>query len=121
MNFADAGVFLAKVKLLDNRKVDQAVIALWQEALFDVSLDDALAALHQHSRESTEWLTPAIVMGYVRRYRADRKREHDRVRHARELTEIEAARAADIPQCDKHPGENVASCRVCFPRQPRRV
>lgn len=61
MNVAEAGLLLAKVAGYDNRTVGDANILAWAEALSDVDLGDALAAVAAHFRESTDWLMPVHV------------------------------------------------------------
>ncbi|PWC05431.1 hypothetical protein [Agromyces badenianii] len=67
MNIRQTTQFLARVNLLDNRDVDQAIIAHWHELIGHLDYDDALTALKHHASTSTAYLMPAhIVAGAAR-------------------------------------------------------
>lgn len=74
MDLGQTGQLLALVQIGDNRRVDRAVIAAWHDLVHDLPLDDALDAVRQHRRESTDYLLPAHVIAGVRRIRGARLR-----------------------------------------------
>lgn len=84
MTPADIARVLAKAAAFDSRTVGEADILAWFEALGDLDVDDALAAVTRHYRESTDWLKPA----HVRRIVGEIARE--RRRAVRERAELEA-------------------------------
>lgn len=63
---------LAKAAAFDQRTVGEADIFAWMEAVGDVDLDDALAAVTRHYRESTDFLRPAHLREQVRAIRNER-------------------------------------------------
>lgn len=67
MNLQETGQLLMLIQIVDNRKVDEAVILAWQELLDDVEFGVAREAVRMHRRESTAWLTPAHVRANVQR------------------------------------------------------
>lgn len=72
MNLAEAAVLVAHIVAYDNRSNDDLTDRVWQTALNDVELTDALAAIDAHYRESTKWLMPAEVRERVKKLRRDR-------------------------------------------------
>lgn len=73
MNFADTGKLLAFIGAVDRRIPGDAEIAAWQELLAEVEiLDDALEAVREHRRTSTEWIQPAHVLRGVKKIQATR-------------------------------------------------
>lgn len=65
MNYEDAAAVLAKIQAYDGRNVASANVAAWNEALADIDLEPALAAVTVHFQESTEWLMPAHLVKLV--------------------------------------------------------
>ena len=63
MNFKETATLMAKIHVYDNRKVDEPTVLAWHEALGDLPLDECLAAVAEHFRESTRWIMPADVRG----------------------------------------------------------
>lgn len=61
MNRAETALLLALIKQFDNRQFDQVIVEAWHELLDDVEHADAVAAVKNHFRESTEYLKPAHV------------------------------------------------------------
>ena len=57
---------LARIQVLDNRQVDELTIQAWQPLMVDVKYSDAVEAVNQHARESTEYLKPAHIIRIVR-------------------------------------------------------
>lgn len=74
MTPAECARLLAKVQAYDGRNVGKADIAAWFEALAGVPLDDALAAVALHFRDSTDWIMPAHVRRMVKTVRTERRR-----------------------------------------------
>lgn len=67
MNLQETGQLLMLIQIVDNRRVDEAVILAWQELLDDVDFPVAREAVRLHRRESVVWLTPAHVRANVER------------------------------------------------------
>jgi hypothetical protein len=65
VDLADAGRLLAKVQAYDRRTVGKSDIDAWYEALDDVDLPPALAAVTQHYRQTTEFIMPAHIRALV--------------------------------------------------------
>jgi hypothetical protein len=71
MNDTETLVFLTRAAMLDPRMkrtdpVDQADMAeAWSTVLDDVALDAALIILRQHYRESSDPITPAVIVAGV--------------------------------------------------------
>lgn len=73
MNIIETGELLAVVGAVDRRQAaGEAEILAWQELLADVNLDDALDAVREHRRASTDWIQPAHVLRGVRKIRSAR-------------------------------------------------
>lgn len=56
----------------DGRTVSASVARVWASDLSGIALPDAVAAVQQHFRESTDWLLPAHVVRNVARLRESR-------------------------------------------------
>lgn len=73
MNFVQTAELLARIQLVDNRRVDEEVIREWQMYLADV--DDfpaAMEAVTLHRMASRQWLMPVDVLeGVARIHSAD--------------------------------------------------
>lgn len=72
MQRSQTALLLAKAQLVDNRTVDEYVIEAWHEIVAPLDYDDAMAALTEHRRTSTEYLTPAHIVAGVRAIRKAR-------------------------------------------------
>ena len=99
MNAVEIGTVLAKAAAFDRRKVGEADILAWLEAIGDLGYADALAAVTRHFRDSTEYLQPAHIRQHVEEIDRDRRRaarEHreDQAKEAERLA-IEAAPRTD--------------------------
>lgn len=70
MNDHDLVKVLAKIQLGDNRQVDHGTVAFWRETIGDLDVQDALDAVAQHFRESTDYLQPAHLRRIVKERRA---------------------------------------------------
>lgn len=69
---SQTALLLAKAQLVDNRTVDEYVIEAWYEVVAGLDYDDAMSALTEHRRTSTEYLTPAHIVDGVRAIRKAR-------------------------------------------------
>jgi hypothetical protein len=74
MTPSEVALVLSKAASYDRRTLGEADVAAWYEAIDDLALDTALAAVARHYRQTTEWLMPADV----RRHAADIRREQGR-------------------------------------------
>jgi hypothetical protein len=73
VNFAETGKLLAYIGAVDRRIPGDAEIMAWQELFADVeNLDDALDAVREHRRTSTDWILPAHILGPVQKVRDKR-------------------------------------------------
>ena len=90
MRFDETAAVLAKIKLGDNRQVDNAGLVLneWHDAIGDLEYSDAIAAVVLHRRESTEYLMPAHIRMGAKRARESREREARKRRPAIEHVPI---------------------------------
>src|SRR5690554_4065455 len=88
MNITDTGKVLAKIQAFDHRTIGDSEIMVWHECIGDLDVDDCMAAVTIHYRESTEWLTPA----HIRRIVADLDRKR---RGAQRRAQLAHMRAAD--------------------------
>lgn len=73
-------LILAKVALVDNRQADITAIAAWHEIIGHLEYVDALQAVTNHRRESTEYLMPAHIVAGAKKIRAERSTESARQR-----------------------------------------
>lgn len=62
MNYEEVGKVLAKIKIIDNRKVDEIVIREWHDIIGGLNFEDAIAAVKTHRQTSTDYLMPAHVV-----------------------------------------------------------
>lgn len=77
----DVSRVLAKAAAFDRRTVGEVEVLAWLEAIGDLDVDDALAAVTAHYRESNDWLTPSHILKLVTEMDRDRRRK---IREARE-------------------------------------
>lgn len=77
---SETAMLLAKAALIDNRNIDQATVEAWHEIISDIDYADALQAITNHRRESTEYLTPAHIVAGAKKIRAERSTESARQR-----------------------------------------
>lgn len=75
MNLVETGQLLTVAAAFDNRHVTTETAVAWHEVLKDVDLQDALVAVREHHKSSTEYLMPAHVVAGARRERERRERE----------------------------------------------
>lgn len=75
MNRPEAARLLTIITAYDRRTLGDTDVYAWQRALDDLPLADAEEAVHEHYRESKEWLMPSDVRnGVIRIQRARRGR-----------------------------------------------
>lgn len=67
MNIEETGKLLARVQVIDNRRVDEATILAWHELVEDLDYAMAVEAVRLHFRESTTYLVPAHVRRGIER------------------------------------------------------
>lgn len=76
MKPSEVAMILAKISAYDRRTVGEADIEAWTEALDgQVTVHDALMAVRDHFRESTDWLMPKMVIERSREIRRRRVRD----------------------------------------------
>lgn len=76
VNIQETAAVLAKIKLIDNREVDDKGLVLreWHQQIGDLEYGDAVEAVAMFRRESTGYLVPADVRANVRRILRARER-----------------------------------------------
>lgn len=74
MDIKQTGMLLAKIALVESREATNETILAWQEILCDVNFDDAMEALVQHYRHSTESCKPAHVVRGARAIKEEKKK-----------------------------------------------
>jgi hypothetical protein len=84
MNVADVAAVLVKIRLGDNRNVDDLVIREWEDGVGDLNYADCVEAVRMHRRESAAYLQVFHVRDNVRVLLARRAREL-RVNSPREI------------------------------------
>lgn len=62
MTIDEVAKVLAKVQLVDNREVTRLVILEWQDLIGDLDYSEAIEAVREHRRTSTEYLQPAHLV-----------------------------------------------------------
>lgn len=67
MNRQELAAVVAKVKLGDNREVNDLVLREWFDTIGHLRADDAMQAVTMHRQESTDYLMPAHIIRNVRR------------------------------------------------------
>jgi hypothetical protein len=70
----ETALVLAKAALVDMRTIGEPDVMAWHEILADVELNDALAAVTRHYRDSTDRIMPAHVRKLARAVKDDRTR-----------------------------------------------
>jgi len=66
MNNEQVGAVLAKIQTFDNRTIDKLTIMAWRDAIGNLDYQDALDAVSEHFRTSTEYLKPGHITAIVR-------------------------------------------------------
>lgn len=77
MNRSEAAQLLAVLTAYDRRTVGETDVQVWAHALADIRLGDAVEAVHQHHRTTSEWLDPYKLRKLVSAVRAERLARHD--------------------------------------------
>lgn len=75
MNLVETGQLLTVAAAFDNRHVTTDTAIAWHEVLEDIELEDALVAVREHHKNSTEYLMPGHVVAGARRNKDRRERE----------------------------------------------
>jgi len=75
MDIKQTGILLAKIALIENREATNETILAWNEILADVNFDDAMEALLQHYRHSTESCKPAHIVRGARAIKEEKKKK----------------------------------------------
>lgn len=90
MNLAETSALLTLIRVLDNRRVDDATLTAWQEILADVEFADTRAAVIEHFRTSTAYLLPAHARTGAKARVAERDRIERQTAHINTRRQIEA-------------------------------
>lgn len=105
MTPSEVGQVLAKAAAFDRRTVGEVDILAWLEAIGDLPLEDALAAVTRHYRESDTWLKPSHIRDQVIAIRNERaSRQHS------EALELPSRFETDVTR-DINLKAGVAQCR----------
>jgi hypothetical protein len=67
VNKAELAEVLAKIKLGDNREVNELVLREWFDTIGHLRHEDAIAAVTMHRQEAGEYLMPVHIIRNVRR------------------------------------------------------
>lgn len=97
MNAVEAAALLVTCAAYDNRKASDEANDAWATALYDITLEDGVKAVHVHYRESTDRIMPAHVRRIVSRVKAVRWKTHGPLDSA----------AAPPPQLDDRPADAI--------------
>lgn len=129
MTPAEAQVLLSMAAAVDNRKPDEDAARAWAALLDGLRLDDCRAVVVAHYRESSEWLTPAIIRAKVKTLREKRLADYPEPTPPDDLTPVEtiewlrATRAAiadgnppEVPALDSKPRPVQAALARTFRR-----
>lgn len=79
MSPADIARLLALITAYDHRTIGEADVAAWHHAIADFDPADCIQAIHDHYRDSVDWLMPAHVRTRVKAIRAQRLQGADRI------------------------------------------
>lgn len=83
MNVQEVAKVLTKIQAIDNRQVDELVLAAWVELIGNLEFSDALEGVNLHRLEKPGvWLEPGHVVAGARRAREARLRVERRNRPA---------------------------------------
>jgi hypothetical protein len=74
MDISETGMLLAKIALIENREATNETIRAWHEILANIEFADALDALTNHYRNSTEPAKPAHIIRGAREIKEERKK-----------------------------------------------
>lgn len=112
MKPSEVAVVLTKAAAYDRRTIGEADVAAWHEAIGDLDLEPALAAVTRHYRDTAEWLMPADV----RRHAAEIRREHDRLQRRSPALALPGRYETDQER-DERIRRGVAACRAALRRE----
>lgn len=101
MNLTETHDLLTFAAAVDNRRVDDATVATWQEILPDVDHADAREAVRRHFRDSREYLTPVHVAKGAETIHEERIRARVRAHLAAEEAEQRALTGPPVPTADR--------------------
>lgn len=116
MNYAETSKLIARVKVGDNREVDDlgALITDWQEAIGHLDFHDCIEAVRIHRGTSTEYVSSAHIAAGVKLIVAKRERA-DRI-----LDSIaRRAIAAPVISLDREKFEADTRASIAFHRRLR--
>ena len=116
MNIEEAANLLKVQSYQDGRQPSDGQVAVWADSLADLDHDEALAAMRSLWRDSTDYLTPALVR---QRVKVLRSRAEVDGRRARMLDRHSAIEACDL--CDDHGYRLPAARIVCTHAAPSAV
>jgi len=95
----EVAIVLTKASAFDQRTIGEADVMAWHEVLADIPVDDALAAVTEHYRESSTRLWPADL----RRLAADIDHRRRGAARAREIEAVaEQEQLGRGPAVDRH-------------------
>jgi hypothetical protein len=72
VNAEETGRLLAKCASYDRRKIGEAEVIAWLQAIGDLNYRDCETAVVGHYTDSTDWIMPAHVRQRVRKIRDER-------------------------------------------------
>jgi len=75
VDIKQTGILLAKIALIENREATNETILAWHEILNEVNYEDAMEALIQHYRHSTESCKPAHIVRGARAIKEEKKKK----------------------------------------------
>jgi len=75
VNIQETAAVLAKIKLIDNREITELVIREWHDIIGHIEYADAIVAVREHRKTSTDYLLPGHVVQGARRARDARERD----------------------------------------------
>jgi hypothetical protein len=74
MDIKQTGIILAKIALIESRQATNETILAWHEILSDLKFEDAMEALVQHYRHSTESCKPAHIVRGAKAIKEENKK-----------------------------------------------
>lgn len=115
MNAEEAGNLLKVQSYQDGRQPSDGQIAVWADSLSDLTYDEALDAMRSLWKDSTDYMTPALIRGRVR------QRHKHRAAHGRKVAaELASAKAKTCELCDDR-GYRLPARRIVCDHKERRA
>jgi hypothetical protein len=71
MNESETRMILSQVSALDNRKLNDAGLAIWYEVFRDYGYEEVKWALYEYARHATEYLMPAHLTSLINQKRLE--------------------------------------------------